>query len=840
MNDDMMKVLVSNSHTQYRLIITDIVRVHKSIARSIASIGGSDYTCQDGSKPDLNPKVIPGVIGAPSSVTSIQVANLLKLFKIPQVSFFSTSTVLSNRDRYPFFLRTIPSDVNQAQAMVELVRMFNWTYVSVIYEESSYGMQGFNELEKLLSRHGICIAMTERLLKDSGVPSEEFYDRIVVRLKSKMNAKGVIIFGSDQEVGELMKAVRRQKATGMFSWIGSDGWGGRGLAYLGKEAEVEGAISVQPLAYEVKGFKEYFLNLTPDNNPRNPWFIEFWEQNFQCKYPGSPWTPNNENYNRTCTGREVIHEDSFIMEAQLQFVSDAIMAFAVALHNMHVDLCGQGWNGICSAMNPIDGEVLKQYLLDVKFMGLTGQEFKFLPNGDGPARYRILNFRQKTLGEFEWETVGYFDNGKLMGMNDLKFRYETPNHPGSVCSQPCGPGEATLYMQGSQCCWTCAKCHKYQYLPTPYECVDCPFGSRPSADKSECQKIEIIYLKYFDGMAIGAIIFASIGIICTGFVTIIFIKYHETPVVKASGRELSFVLLLGIFLCYLMTFLLILKPSSLSCGAQKYGIGLCFTICYAAILTKTNRISRIFRAGKRTAKRPKFISPKSQLFISGAIVAFQNLIDIMWLLLRPPEAVSYYSGRDDNQLVCKDAVGGYYMIGFSLPIILVVICTIYAILTRNIPEAFNESKYIGFTMYTTCIIWLAFVPIYFSTAYDIKLRIATMCYSIILSATVTLACMFTPKLYVILTHPEQNVRKSMATHVTRTYTSTMAQQPSINIASVNYRAIPLAPETTSSNMLSPDLQRKSPEEFSKPNGQNISTQTLNSMDDVLNEKEVPV
>lgn len=58
-----------------------------------------------------------------------------------QVSFFSTSTVLSSRDRYPFFLRTIPSDVHQAQVMLELVRMFGWTYVSVVYEESSYGMQ---------------------------------------------------------------------------------------------------------------------------------------------------------------------------------------------------------------------------------------------------------------------------------------------------------------------------------------------------------------------------------------------------------------------------------------------------------------------------------------------------------------------------------------------------------------------------------------------------------------------------------------------------------------------------------------------------------------------------
>ena len=51
--------------------------------------------------------------------------------------------------------------------------------------------QGFNELEKLLKQHGICIATTEKLLKDSGVPSEDFYDRIVSRLKQRSKAKGI-------------------------------------------------------------------------------------------------------------------------------------------------------------------------------------------------------------------------------------------------------------------------------------------------------------------------------------------------------------------------------------------------------------------------------------------------------------------------------------------------------------------------------------------------------------------------------------------------------------------------------------------------------------------------
>jgi metabotropic X receptor len=66
------------------------------------------------------------------------------------------------------------------------------------------------------------------------------------------------------------------------------------------------------------------------------------------------------------------------------------------------------------------------------------------------------------------------------------------------------------------------------------------------------------------------------------------------------------------------------------------------------------------------------------------------------------------------------------MIAFSYPILLVIICTVYAVLTRKIPEAFNESKFIGFSMYTTCVIWLAFIPIYFSTAQHVDLRITSM------------------------------------------------------------------------------------------------------------------
>lgn len=134
-------------------------------------------------------------------------------------------------------------------------------------------VQAFEELEVLLAKNNICIAVKERLVKDSGVAGDSAYNGIVQKLSSKPKAKGVIIFGSDQEVSGVMRAVRRNNLTGNFNWIGSDGWSGRLLVSEGNEPEVEGTLAFLPQAHPVKGFDDYFLSLTPLNNKRNPWFI---------------------------------------------------------------------------------------------------------------------------------------------------------------------------------------------------------------------------------------------------------------------------------------------------------------------------------------------------------------------------------------------------------------------------------------------------------------------------------------------------------------------------------------------------------------------------------------
>jgi len=53
--------------------------------------------------------------------------------------------------------------------------------------------QAFEELEELLARHNICIAIKEKLVKDSGVAEDIAYDNIVQKLLTKPRARGMYL-----------------------------------------------------------------------------------------------------------------------------------------------------------------------------------------------------------------------------------------------------------------------------------------------------------------------------------------------------------------------------------------------------------------------------------------------------------------------------------------------------------------------------------------------------------------------------------------------------------------------------------------------------------------------
>ncbi|XP_062983251.1 metabotropic glutamate receptor 5 isoform X2 [Elgaria multicarinata webbii] len=711
--------------------------------------------CVDGSSSSFHAKKpIVGVIGPGSSSVAIQVQNLLQLFNIPQIAYSATSMDLSDKTLFKYFMRVVPSDAQQARAMVDIVKRYNWTYVSAVHTEGNYGESGMEAFKDMSAKEGICIAHSYKIYSNAG---EQSFDKLLEKLRSHLpKARVVACFCEGMTVRGLLMAMRRLGLAGEFLLLGSDGWADRYDVTDGYQREAVGGITIKLQSPDVKWFDDYYLQLQPETNQRNPWFQEFWQHRFQCRLKGSP--QENMKFNKTCRSNLTL-EMQHVQDSKMGFVINAIYSMAYGLHNMQVALC-PGYAGLCDAMKPIDGRKLLDSLMKANFTGVSGDMITFDENGDSPGRYEIMNFKKMGKDYFDYINVGSWDNGELK-MDDDEIWSKKSSVLRSVCSEPCDKGDIKVIRKGEvSCCWTCTRCKENEFVFDEYTCKACELGSWPSHDLTGCDLIPVQYLRWGDPEPIAAVVFACLGLLATMFVMAVFIMYRDTPVVKSSSRELCYIILAGIFLGYLCTFCLIAKPQQIYCYLQRIGIGLSPAMSYSALVTKTNRIARILAGSKKKicTKKPRFMSACAQLVIAFILICVQLGIIVALFIMEPPNIKHDYPSIREVYLICNTTnLGVVTPLGYNG--LLILSCTFYAFKTRNVPANFNEAKYIAFTMYTTCIIWLAFVPIYFGSNY----KIITMCFSVSLSATVALGCMFVPKVYIILAKPERNVRSAFTT-----------------------------------------------------------------------------
>ncbi|CAL8401179.1 unnamed protein product [Arctogadus glacialis] len=617
-------------------------------------------------------------------------------------------------------------------------------------------------LTMFLSPGGVCISQSVKIPRE---PKQGEFDKVIRRLRENPNARVVILFANEDDIRRLLHAAKKANQTGHFIWVGSDSWGSKISPVLDQEEMAEGAVTILPKRLSVRGFDRYFISRTLENNRRNIWFAEFWENNFNCKL--SRHALKKGSGLKKCTNQERIGKDSsYEQEGKVQFVIDAVYAMAHALHNMHRELC-PGTVTLCPKMDPLNGTLLLKHIRRLNFAGIAGNPVLFNENGDAPGRYEIYQYqiRNRTA---EYKIIGHWTDQLHLNVRTMQWPGGVRRVPSSVCSPACKAGERKKTVKGIPCCWHCERCDGYQYQADTFSCKMCRFDLRPNANHTGCDPMPIVKLEWSSPWAVIPVLIAVAGISATLFVVVTFVRYNDTPIVKASGRELSYVLLTGIFLCYANTFLMISTPDVGVCSMRRIFLGLGMSISYAALLTKTNRIYRIFEQGGVSVSAPRLISPASQLVITFALAAVQLLGVCIWFGVDPSQAViDYEDQRTSNPLMARGVLkcdisdlSLICLLGYSM--LLMVTCTVYAIKTRGVPETFNEAKPIGFTMYTTCIIWLAFIPIFFGTSQSTEkmyIQTTTLTISVSLSASVSLGLLYMPKVYVVLLHPEQNVPK---------------------------------------------------------------------------------
>lgn len=391
--------------------------------------------------------------------------------------------------------------------------------------------------------------------------------------------------------------------------------------------------------------------------------------------------------------------------------------------------------------------------------------------------YRILNNQLNNVsGRHELVTIGEWDGTKVNGPK-LVMNYTEPlqfgmTHDGrprydtiqSQC-QRCPSGTVKVPIRSS-CCGTCTPCIGRHYIPYPNvsECLNCSsgtWGNDPLRGSDSCLPIPQSYLDPSDAWGVFLLALAFTGLITVLLVIVALIRFWNTPIVKASGREQMVLLLIGIALCFISTSFFVVKPSIPICLLQRISLWLFLSLILCSLFVKLVRIARIFLRGN-TSTRPVFIGPVSQIIFTLLLFSIQCILVTISLLIVHPESeeILELNPQDTNDhpvilVRCRSPHTAMIVIQMLYYSVLLIVCNALAMLTIRFPANFKEVVYVALSTFCIGIIWIAFVITYFATSSEFQTAIVS--FAIQMSAFAVLVCMFGPRIVIMVFMPQRNV-----------------------------------------------------------------------------------
>ncbi|KAK2912391.1 hypothetical protein Q8A73_006504 [Channa argus] len=491
------------------------------------------------------PPVI-GIVGDSSSTRCIAISSVLGLYRVPMVSFFATCSCLSERQKFPSFFRTIPSDAFQVRAVIQILKHFGWTWAGLLISDDDYGLHAARSFQSDLSQSGEgCLAYLEIL------PWGEDPDKLrkIVDVMKKSTARVVIAFAHESHMINIMEEVVRQNVTGL-QWIASEAWTTATvlqtpqlMPYLG------GTLGIAIRRGEIPGLRDFLLQIRPDlkhnSSYGNSLVNQFWEDTFQCRFAPSPadWV---EAGGAICTGQEDLEnvETEFLDISNLRpeyNVYKAVYALAYALDDMlHCEPGTGPFSGhSCGSLQKLEPWQLVYYLGKVNFTTPFGDQVLFDENGDVLPLYDVMNWLWLPGGGTEVQKVGevkkFSFKGEQLTLDEQKifWNFESKQPPLSVCSTSCPPGTRIARKKGEPvCCFDCIPCSEgmISNKTDSTECTNCPedFWSSPYHDNCVPKNIE--FLSYHEPLGICLTTTSLLGTCICAVVLGIFIYHRSTPI----------------------------------------------------------------------------------------------------------------------------------------------------------------------------------------------------------------------------------------------------------------------------------------------------------------------
>ncbi|KAM6924402.1 taste receptor type 1 member 1-like [Xenentodon cancila] len=280
---------------------------------NILNIMSENGTIQPGSESFKNLGKLVAVVGTYTSTETRTVAPFFMADRVPMISYGASSSIFSRKQNFPSFLRTLRPNQDVIKMVVEILKEFNWRWVSFLYVDDDYGNDGCYLFIEEIKATNICLAYSKGLDENTDYPQ-------MLKQIDLLRINVIIVFVAEWTAEKLIRSAIAQNFSNKV-WIAGDGWS------LHKNLPNEKGIED---IGTVLGVAEHIVSI--------PGFSDFLHA-FKTKtlYEDAEQAFCNQN----CKCSSVTAEDVIAADPSFSFpVYSAVHAIAHALHN--VLQCGAG------------------------------------------------------------------------------------------------------------------------------------------------------------------------------------------------------------------------------------------------------------------------------------------------------------------------------------------------------------------------------------------------------------------------------------------------------------------------------------------------------------------
>ncbi|XP_005941261.1 taste receptor type 1 member 1-like [Haplochromis burtoni] len=707
----------------------------------LISANGSIQPWSD--KQSVLSKVI-AVVGPFTSTQSLTVAPLFMVNLVPMVNYATSSSVFSNKAKYPSFLRTLPSNLNMIDVIVRILQKFNWRWVAFLNSDDDYGNDGLDLFTQRIKDTEICLPYSK------GLSDSTNYSQTFKQMEAKQ-INVIIVFALENNVEPLIESAMLLNVTNKV-WIAGDAWAlNKKLPKIKGIKNIGTILGVAEPVVTIPGFSD---------------FLHSSKAQLHCKYAEQD-TFCNQKCNCSCMNPE----DIFAADPSYSFaIYSAIYAIAHALHNTL--RCGADK---CDSNITVYPYIVLAELRKSNFT-LVNNSIQFDDNG---------NLKQGSYSVVFWNNSGdaqeigfyQFNSEVHFFVDDSKIEWHTNGEvPTSLCSPECPAGYIKKRNGIYECCFDCEICANGTYVnitESPYTCLKCKDIEWSEEGSTSCNLRAVEYISATDIVATLVFVAACAFVGMTLAMSVLFSVNYNTPVVRSAGGPMCFLILGCLSLSNLSVFFHFGKPTVPLCTLRYLPFLLFYTICLACFVVRSFQIVCIF---KIAAKIPKlhswWVKYNGQWLVIVVAFVIQAIFLVIGYSCKPPSPYNETSWYPDKIILSCDISLQASTASVILLSSICTLCFIFSYMGKNLPKNYNEAKAITFCLLLLILTWIIF---------------ATECmlyrgkYIQLLSALAVLSSLysflfwyFLPKCFIILFQPHKNTQQYFQGLI-QNYTKTISQ-----------------------------------------------------------------